>query len=244
MGAGYVTLGSTASVVDACSLTLPEVLTQRVTDKSALDADAVDGFKEVLERADTVAVGPGLGTQPEQGDLVATLLARVEVPMVVDADALTLLARMEHSVARDRSAPTVLTPHPGELGRLLQISAQEVQEDRVTSARQAATEYGCVVVLKGFRSVAADPQGRVAINPTGGPELATAGTGDVLTGALAALLAEKMDPFEAACSAVYVHGLAGRYASDRMGDDGVMASDVAEALGIARTTVVTRVEER
>jgi NAD(P)H-hydrate epimerase len=244
MGAGYVTLGSTASVVDACSLTLPEVLTERVTEKAVLDADAVDAFKEVIERADALAVGPGLGTQPEQGDLVAALLARVEVPMVVDADALTLLAQAEHSIARDRSAPMVLTPHAGELGRLLQISAQDVQEDRVSSARQAASEYGCVVVLKGHRSVVADPQGRAAINPTGGPELATAGTGDVLTGALAALLAEKMDPFAAACSAVYVHGLAGAHAGERIGPDGVMASDVAEALGIARATVVTRVDQR
>jgi NAD(P)H-hydrate epimerase len=124
----------------------------------------------------------------------------------------------------------LITPHPGELARLLEVSTAEIQADRVGSARRTAKDFGCIVVLKGFRSVIAAPDGDAVVNPTGGPELATAGTGDVLTGLTAALLAQGLGSFEAAWAAAFVHGEAGAAAAARVGAVGVLASDVVEAL--------------
>ena len=127
----------------------------------------------------------------------------------------------------------MITPHPGELASLLHISSGDVQADRVGVARRAASDLGCVVVLKGAGTIVADPEGRVIVNPTGGPELATAGTGDVLTGVVGALLAEDLDPLPAAVAGVFVHGLAGTVAGRPTEGRGVVAWDVAEALPMA-----------
>ncbi|MDQ3766388.1 MAG: NAD(P)H-hydrate dehydratase, partial [Actinomycetota bacterium] len=206
MGAGYCTVGATPSVEAALSAVLPEVLSTVVTDRDVLGAEALDLFAGVIERATALAIGPGLGTGPAQRSLMDAVLDRVELPMVIDADGLNALAGHTDELT-GRSRPTVLTPHPAELARLLDLSVPEVQADRVRAARAAAERFGCVAVLKGHRSVIADESGRLAVNPTGGPELASAGTGDVLTGAVAALLAAGLEPFEAAWCAVYVHGV-------------------------------------
>ncbi len=124
----------------------------------------------------------------------------------------------------------MITPHPAELARLLEVEVADVQADRLEAARRAAERWGCVVLLKGFRTVTAHADGRVVVNPTGGPELATAGTGDVLTGALAALLAADVEPFDATWAAAFVHGRAGEIAALDRGMSGVLAGDVAEAL--------------
>ncbi|MDQ3962747.1 MAG: NAD(P)H-hydrate dehydratase [Actinomycetota bacterium] len=225
MGAGYATVGVTTSVDPIISEALPEVLTKVVTDADVLGADALESFKEVLERADAVALGPGLGQGAMQRGLVERVLREVPLPVVVDADGLNVLAGHTDALV-ERTAAAVITPHPAELARLLETETDAIQKDRLGAARAAAERFGCVVVLKGFRSITAGPDGTVVINPTGGPSLATAGTGDVLTGAVAALLAGGSEPFDAAWAATYVHGLAG----DLAGDEGVVAWDVAEAL--------------
>lgn len=236
MGAGYCTVGATHSVEAALSAVLPEVLSTVVSERDVLGAEALERFAGVIERATALAIGPGLGTGPDQRALMAAVLDRVELPVVIDADGLNVLAGHTDELAA-RAGPTVLTPHPAELARLLDLSVPEVQADRVRGARSAAERFGCIVVLKGHRSVIAEESGRIAVNPTGGPELASAGTGDVLTGAVAALLAAGLGPFEAAWCAVYVHGVAGAEAARRVGGPGVLAWDVAEALpeAIART---------
>jgi ADP-dependent NAD(P)H-hydrate dehydratase / NAD(P)H-hydrate epimerase len=233
MGAGYVTVGGTADVDEAIAERLPEVLSRVVTKDEVLGEEAVDGFGEVLGRAGSVALGPGLGRGPAQRALIERVLAEIELPVVLDADGLNALDE-DASPLSERSHPTVITPHSGELSGLTGTPIADIQADRLGAALGAARSFACVVLLKGFRSVIAAPDGRAVVNPTGGPELATAGTGDVLTGAIATLLASGVDIFEATWGTAYVHGAAGGVAKDRLGVGGVLASDVAEALPEAR----------
>ena len=228
-GAGYVTVGGVSRVVEVVQSSEPEVLAKSLSDQDALAPSALDDFEEVLDRANALAIGPGIGQGDPQRELIEKVLGDVEIPVVLDADGLNVLAKHTESLKR-AMASVVITPHPAELGRLLEVSVDEIQADRLGAARRAAAEFDCVVVLKGFRSVIAQPDGTVVVNPTGGPELATAGTGDVLTGVTATLLAAGLDPFEAAWAAAYVHGKAGEVASNTLGPSGVLASDVAEAL--------------
>ena len=237
-GAGYVTLGTTKLAKAAANHLLPEVLVDELTGEANLDREALERFGDVIERADAVAVGPGLGQGDPQLELMDALLVTVRKPLVCDADALNVLARDPHIVEQrgKRSTdenwdPVVLTPHPAELGRLMGCSTQDVVADRLGAAREAATRFRCVVVLKGYRSLVAHgaAESTVAVNPTGDANLATAGTGDVLTGAMAALRAAGLDAFSAAAAATFVHGLAGEIAGGRVAA-GVTASDVADAI--------------
>ena len=227
-GAGYVILGAPDEVERAAAAGLPEVIKRPLGGPDVLGPEALAGFSGVLERASALALGPGLGQGPGQSELVERAVAEVALPLVVDADALNALAK-DPGALTARRAPCVITPHPGELARLLGTTSAEVQADRLAAARGAAERFGCVVLLKGMRTVVAEPSGRAVVNPTGGPELATAGTGDVLTGVVARLLAAGLEPFAAAWAAAFVHGLAGTEAARRSGP-GVLAGDVAEAL--------------
>ena len=236
MGAGYVTVGATADVEQTVSMRLAEVLSSVVTEGDVLGPDSLDGFADVVEQATAIAVGPGLGRGDAQRALMDRVLTEVEAPVLVDADGLNVLAGHTQRLAR-RAGPAVLTPHPAELARLLDSSVGAVQSDRMTAATSAAQQLGAVVVLKGSRSIIAAPTGRAVVNPTGSSVLASAGTGDVLSGAAVALLAAGLDAFEAAWAATYVHGLAGLEALGMVAGPGVLAWDVAEALPRALLTV-------
>lgn len=233
MGAGYVTVGSSSGTVAALQSLLPETLAQTVSDGEHLDAGALARFEDVLDKADAVALGPGLGRGDSQRELVGRVLGEIDDPVVLDADGLNVLEGHTTPLER-RNGSTVLTPHPAELARLLGTDTDKIQADRMASARRAAEDLGCVVLLKGHRTIVARPDGMAVVNPTGGPELATAGTGDVLTGAVAALLAAGVEPFEAAWASAYVHGLAGALAAGQLGVSGVVAGDVADMLPDAR----------
>jgi NAD(P)H-hydrate epimerase len=161
--------------------------------------------------------------------LARELARAADVPLVLDADGLNAHAGELEALAR-RSSPAVLTPHAGELGRLLGRSSASVQSHRLFSARKAAEAAQAIVVLKGDDTIVAEPDGLVAVSRGGAAALATAGTGDVLSGVIAAYLAKAMDPFHAACAAVFVHAAAGRLAAARIGPEGVLASDVVELL--------------
>ena len=228
-GAGYVTLGSTVEVIEAANVALPEVLKRALWDGNGMSAVALEKFGDVLERSDAVAIGPGLRNQPGQRTLVERALESIEQPIVLDADGLNVLSD-DVSPLRARSLPTVITPHPGELSRLTGDSAGDIQRDRLGAAHRAASDLGCVVLLKGFRTVVAHPEGRAVVTTTGGSELATAGTGDVLSGILATLLAQGLEAFDAAWVAAHVHGLAGSVAGEAAGGRGVLAMDVATAI--------------
>ncbi len=189
---------------------------------------------EASARGGALALGPGLGRRAGAIAFARTLAGEADVAMVLDADGLNAHAGRLADLAA-RRAPTVLTPHAGELGRLLELDSSEVERERLRHVRAAAEQAAAVVVLKGDDTLIAEPAGSVAVSPGGSPALATAGTGDVLTGVIAALLAQGLDAFTAAVAGVWLHAQAGREAARRLGAaEGVVASDVIAALPAAR----------
>ena len=230
-GAGYVTVAAPAELETVFAVRLLEAL--KVSLPSAggsLSPDAIEPALAAIERADAVVLGPGLGRDDGAREFAHALVGAVGVPLVIDADGLNALAEGFPGALPERDAPTVLTPHAGELGRLLAVESREVAAHRLAHARDAAARANAIVVLKGDDTLVAAPDGRVAVSPGGAPALATAGTGDVLSGVLGALLAKRMDPFHATCAGVLAHVRAGRLAAAPHGPDGVIASDVIDHL--------------
>lgn len=232
-GAGLVTVATEAKVQERVEGRLPEVMVEGpicVSEEGVVKVDE-ERWQKVVEGKTAIALGPGLSTLPGAENVVELAIAS-RLPMVLDADGLNLLALGRVSWP---SSPenVVLTPHPGEAARLLAVTASKVQENRVWAVKEIAKRFGATVVLKGAGTLISEPSGRLAIVPVGGPGLATAGTGDVLTGVIGALLACGQRPFEAACAGAFVHGLAGDIASKRYGEHSVSARDVAECLSQA-----------
>jgi NAD(P)H-hydrate epimerase len=192
----------------------------------------VEALLAAAAERDALALGPGLGRQRETLSAARRFALEAPTPMVLDADGLFPFAG-DAGALRARSAATVLTPHPGELARLLGGATSEVQEDRLGAVRRAAEQSGAVVVLKGRRSLIAEPGGEVAVNPTGNAGMATGGTGDVLTGVIGALLARGYEPFAAAQLGTFWHGLAGDLAADAETPTAMSAGDVLGRLGAA-----------
>jgi NAD(P)H-hydrate epimerase len=240
VGAGLVTVGCPASVNDILEVKLTEAMTFPLpeTYTRTLDTRALALILELAQDASVIAIGPGLSREPETAVLVRRLTGRVERPMVVDADGVNALADASVILEGDH-APAVLTPHPGEMARLMAVSTEKIQARRTQFAEAAAKRFRSTVVLKGACSVIADPGRSVAINATGNPGMATGGTGDVLTGMIAGLLAQGLLPFEAAAAATYLHGLAGDIAAARMGEASLLAGDLVEALPEAIQRVAT-----
>ncbi|HEX2015922.1 MAG TPA: NAD(P)H-hydrate dehydratase [Solirubrobacteraceae bacterium] len=233
-GAGYVTACVPASLHLVFEARLLEVMTRALPDESGAltEAGADTLLVEADRRGGAMVLGPGLGTREDTRRLARRLAAEVPGPLVLDADGLNAHAGALADLAR-RGHATVLTPHAGELGRLLEIDSDEVHRHRLARVRDAARMSGAIVVLKGDDTLVAEPGGRVAVNPGGAPALATAGTGDVLSGVVGAFLARGVDAFAAACAAVFTHGQAGRLAARERSADGVIASDVIAALPLA-----------
>lgn len=198
------------------------------------EATCVDRFRgaEGLERIRAAAIGPGIGADVANGSLIKKVLAGLAGTAVLDADALNLLAEDASLLAGSR-ASLILTPHPGEAGRLLGLAAGEINGDRPGFARKLAEKYGAVAVLKGAGTIVAAPEGETYINMTGNPGMATGGSGDVLTGIIASLSGQGLAPLPAALAGVYIHGLAGDLAASAVGEYGLMASDIADFAGIA-----------
>ncbi len=229
-GAGYVTALVPAALQLVFEVGLLEVMTRALPDDGgALSARGVDAALAAIARAGALVLGPGAGRSDAAFAFMRELAARADVALVLDADALNAHAGALEALA-GRAAPTVLTPHAGELGRLLAVSGDAVAARRLHCAREAARRSGAVVVLKGDDTIVAAPDGRAAVNGLGAPALATAGTGDVLSGVIGALLAKGLDPFAAACAGVRRHAAAGRVAAAEVGADGVIARDVVDAL--------------
>jgi ADP-dependent NAD(P)H-hydrate dehydratase / NAD(P)H-hydrate epimerase len=233
-GAGYVTACIPRSLNYVFELRLLEAMTVPLPDEDgALGADAIDAVLDRAERADAMVLGPGLGRADPNLAFAREVAARVQLPLLLDADGLNAHAgRLEDLASRD--APTVLTPHAGELARLLEIDSAAVGERRLTHAREAARRCQGVVLLKGDDTIVATPEGAVGVSRGGSAALATAGTGDVLSGVIGALLAKRLHPFHAACAGTWLHATAGQVAAERLGADVVIARDVIEALPEAR----------
>ena len=233
-GAGLVTWALPTCLAPAVASRLTEVMTLPVAESATggFAAAAVSALCQFLPRASALVLGPGLGTQPETVACVHTLLRQVRVPVVIDADGLNCLVN-RLDVLQHCAGPVIVTPHPGEMARLLGTDTATVQEQRLDIARDFAQRYNVYVVLKGAYTVIYAPDGRRWLNPTGNPAMATAGTGDVLAGVIGALLCQGLEPLHAAQCGVYVHGLAGDHVRDRLGYHGLIASDVLEELPYA-----------
>jgi NAD(P)H-hydrate epimerase len=185
----------------------------------------VGAILEFARGKQVLAVGPGLGTSPSTVQVIRSMVAAAEIPVVLDADGLNAFAGAVEELA-ETGAEKILTPHPGELARLLAVSTAEIQADRVASARAAARQAKAVVVLKGFQTLVAEPTGAVFVNPTGNPGMASGGTGDVLTGIITGLLSQGLGLSTAACLGAFVHGSAGDRAVVERGQIAVTASDL------------------
>ena len=229
-GAGYIQLAVPESAQIVFALRLLEAMPRGLPDEDgAHTPEGVDVLIEMADRAGCVVLGPGLGRADGAFEFAREAARRVQKPLLVDADGLNALAGDLESL-RERQEPTVLTPHAGELGRLLDRESSEIEATRLDCAREAAERSGAVVVLKGDDSIVALPDGTAGVSPGATPALATAGTGDVLSGVIGAFLSKGLGPFEAACAGVMAHARAGRVAAGRLGADHVIASDVIEAL--------------
>jgi NAD(P)H-hydrate epimerase len=238
-GAGLVTIAAPESSQPIiASRVIAECMTEALSEtrSGAVSADAIDRALELAAERDVVAIGPGLGSSdPSTREFVAEFVEARERPMVLDADALNSLAPWADGLTGNPRLPLILTPHPGEMARLVsEDDVSEVLRYRVETAHEFATTHRVILVLKGSRTLIASPDGEVYVNPTGNAGMATGGTGDVLTGLIAGMLAQKKDDALAATvSAVYLHGLAGDIAAARLGTRAMIASDVIASLGDA-----------
>jgi NAD(P)H-hydrate epimerase len=239
-GAGLVTVATPADAhaflaaglrAEAMAEPLP------LTDGGGLGRDAIEHAVALAEARDVVVIGPGLGASPDTRAFVREVLSQCTRPLIVDADALNAIAPSGKGAGAlallRRSAPTIVTPHPGEMGRLAGISNAEVQRRRLEVARAFALETGATVVLKGHRTLVADSDGRIAVNPTGNPGMAVGGMGDVLAGLLGAFLARTERAWSAATAGVYVHGRAGDLAARRTGETALLPGDLVDSLSEA-----------
>jgi ADP-dependent NAD(P)H-hydrate dehydratase / NAD(P)H-hydrate epimerase len=226
-GAGLVTAAVPESVPGLVAGVTPELMTHPLREGATGEIDAsnleLDALKAMLGKATVIAMGPGMGTEPET--FVLGLIEKISLPLVLDADALNILAKHPEKID-GKGRTVVLTPHPGEMARLAGMSTKEVQARREPLAREFAARHHVTVVLKGWRTLIAHPDGRIAINTTGNPGMAKGGSGDILTGIVAAMLAQyPEEPGRAVEAAVYLHGLAADFALGEQEEHTLLATD-------------------
>jgi hydroxyethylthiazole kinase-like uncharacterized protein yjeF len=238
-GAGLVTIAVPATCQTIIAAMGPEYMTEGLQETDeGIDPEAVERVLDVAR--DVIAIGPGLGRSPGTREFIRQLVDRATTPLVIDADGLNAFADDPDRLTGREGRDVIITPHPGEMARLVGMSADEVQSSRLEIARNFAVAHHVFVVLKGHRTLIATPDEKIFINPTGNPGMATGGTGDVLTGMIAAWLAQLLDP-EAACKlAVYLHGLAGDLAEADEGEVAMTSADVAGHLGDAMLELTAR----
>ena len=238
-GAGLVTIATPASCLPLVAAGSPALMTEPLVegDDGTIASDALERLLDLDQ--DVIACGPGLGRTEDVARFVRDLISRAAVPLVLDADAITALAGDPASLTGSEDRRLIITPHPGEMARLIGAPVEHVQANRMQVAADVATMHRVYVVLKGHRTIVATPEGKVFINPTGNAGMATGGTGDVLTGVIAAWLAQLLDA-EAACRlGVFLHGTAGDLAESRYGQVPMTATDVLDLLGSALRYVTT-----
>jgi NAD(P)H-hydrate epimerase len=235
-------LGTPRTLNPVMEMKMTEVMTHPLPDvrkKGALALRGLGEIRELLKWGDCCAIGPGLGQHFETIELVQRLVSRLKMPAVIDADGLNALAK-NVSVIKECEAPQILTPHIGELSRLNGVPISDIDKDKMRYASEFAGEYKCVFVFKGAPTIISEPGGQTYVNPTGNAGMATAGSGDVLTGIIAGFLAQKLlleknrdtreIVLEAALAGVYVHGLTGDLAKEEKGEMGMIAGDMMEKI--------------
>lgn len=228
-GAGLVTLFIPSSLNPILEVKLTEAMTYPIleTEEQSPAEAALHDILDFVDGKQALAMGPGISLHQETQALVRTVVERASCPMVLDADALTAIAESPE-ILKKAHVPLILTPHPGEMARLIQSSPQAVQADRMGIAAEFSSNYGVTLVLKGHRTLVAAPDGRIAINSSGNPSMASGGMGDALTGMIAGFLGQGFDPFRAACLGVYIHGRAADLRMKGIASRGLLASDLLE----------------
>lgn len=238
-GVGLVTAAVPESILNTVALITPELMTHPLIEDAtgSVALANLETKNQWLNKISVLAIGPGLGTNGEAPEFVRRLVLESDIPLVLDADALNAFKGQTEKLkeaSKNGTRTIVLTPHPGEMGTLLGITAKQVQADRLNLARNFAQEHSVTLVLKGARTLIAHPDGSVAVNTTGNPSMAKGGSGDILTGIVAACLAQKPDqPRETVEAAVYLHGLAGDFAAREMDEHTVLATDTVAHLSSA-----------
>lgn len=232
-GAGLVTAGVPRSLHHIMEMKTLEVMTKPLpeTEAVSIGQEALETILELAGIGNVLVLGPGMSQHVSTSNLLMNLLEKLEKPLVMDADALNIISTGDpKKTLAGIKAPVIITPHPGEMARLMGIPVREVQQSRIEVARKAATEWKVIVVLKGAKTLAAHPDGRIYVNPVGNPGMATGGSGDVLAGVIASFMAQGLRPLDAAVAGVYVHGLAGDLASLHQGQAGLTAGDLLAEL--------------
>ncbi|MDH4265802.1 MAG: NAD(P)H-hydrate dehydratase, partial [Deltaproteobacteria bacterium] len=229
VGTGLVTLGIPESLNPIMEVKITEAMTEPLpeTKGKTLAFRAHKRINDLFFHKNALAIGPGLSVHSETARLIRRVALETDLPMVIDADGLTAFAGKMDLLSKTRGR-VVLTPHPGEMARLLGSSVQDIQQDRIQVARNFAETYGLILILKGANSIIASPEGDIFINPTGNPGMATGGMGDVLTGMVGGFLAQGFVPLEAAKLGVFLHGLAGDLVAHKKGERGMAATDLIE----------------
>lgn len=237
-GVGLVTIAAPVSQQPVIAALGMETMTEPLpeTPGQSIAQKAKERILELAARTDAVALGPGVSLDPETQGLVRELVRELECPTVVDADGLTALAG-HLDLLKGSPAPRCLTPHPGEMARLVGTLVKEIQADRIGAVEAFCRRLSVFLVLKGAGSAIGDPEGKIFLNPTGNPGMASGGSGDVLTGMIGAFLARGMSPLQALQAGVCLHGLAGDLARDDKGEEGLIAGDILEAIPLAILSV-------
>jgi NAD(P)H-hydrate epimerase len=239
-GAGLVTVAAPAGVVGAVAASMPELMTEPLgeTPDGAAEIQDIAGL---AEGKTVLAVGPGMGVNAETQQFIRTVVREAAVPVIVDADGLNAFTEHIGELCGEPARPVVVTPHPGEMARLIGRDTAFIAADRAGAASDLARRNNLYVILKGYRTIVATPDGAVYVNPTGNPGMATGGSGDILTGLLAGIVAQPLGSFtERLCLAVYLHGLAGDLAAAALGEESVVAGDLLLFLPEAREEIRKR----
>lgn len=227
MGAGLVTVGTPESCLPIVARAMVELMTEPLpeTPNKTISFEALDKVLTLLEGKDALLIGPGISTHQSTSEFVLSLIPKINIPAVFDADALNIMAS-KPEVLKSLTSPAVLTPHPGEFARLLNISTQEVVEKKLELAPQFSEKYGVYLMLKSYKTLISSPEGRVYINPTGNPGLATAGSGDVLSGMIGSMIIQERNVLDAILAAIYIHGLSGDIGAKRLGEKPLTAGNI------------------
>jgi ADP-dependent NAD(P)H-hydrate dehydratase / NAD(P)H-hydrate epimerase len=249
-GAGLVTIATPEPALSTIAGSQAEYMTEGLPSTGAGTFAAAGkragAFAELLSGKTVVAVGPGVGQHPNTKEFIRGIVEETELPLVLDADGLNAFAGNGNLLAKRKTKFLVVTPHPGEMARLLRVSTAKVQQDRVKTALDAAKNWNAYVVLKGFHTILASPSGQVFVNTTGNPALAKGGSGDVLTGLLSALIAQfgTEDLLRIVALGVYLHGRAADLLSEQSDASGILAGEVAQAIPYARRKLLGELQER
>lgn len=230
-GAGLVTIGTPQSCQPIVARSMMELMTEPLTEtkEGTLSSEALPRAIGLLEGKDGLLLGPGLGTHESTAEFVLSLLPRVKLPVVIDADGLNILAK-NPELLKALKKPAILTPHPGEFARLLKLPTKEVRRNKLVLAPAFAKKYGIYLVLKGYRTLVVTPEGKMFVNPTGNPGMATGGSGDVLSGMIASMILQEKNILGATIAAVYLHGQSGDMAARKVGERALVAGDLIRYL--------------